>query len=70
MAVLVTAKTVGQAAGDAPDRGNTDTGEVVDLPVGEVLLQVFDNLPSIDERLKFGWRAQILEEIAAFIEGS
>ena len=65
---LVTTKTVGEAAGDAPNRGHADTGEVVDLPVGELLLQVFNDLPAIDQSLKFGRRAQILEEIAAFLK--
>ena len=65
---LVTTKTVGEATGDPPDGGHTDTGEIVDLPIGEVLLQVFHNLPAIDERLKFGRCAQIFEEIAALLK--
>ena len=66
---LVTTKTVGDESCDAPDRGHTDTGEVVDLPVGEILLQVFNDLPSIDQRLKFGRRAQVLEEILTLLRG-
>ena len=65
---LVTTETVGEESRDPPDRGHTDTGEVVDLSVGEILLQVFHHLPAIDERLKFGRRAQILEEITAFLK--
>jgi hypothetical protein len=38
----------------------------VDLSVGEILLQIFHNLPPVNEGLKFCGGTQVLKEIAAF----
>jgi len=64
----ISAEAISQAAGNAPDGGNTDARKIVNFPVGEALFEVFDHLPSIYERLELGWSAKILEEIAAFID--
>ena len=66
---LVSAETVGEKTGDAPDGRNADTREAVYFPVGQALLQEFDDLPTIHERLQLCRSAQILEEIAAFVDG-
>lgn len=64
---LVTAETVSQETGDAPDRGYADSCQFVDSSVGQVLLQTLDNLPAIDERLKFCRRTEILKEKPTFL---
>ena len=60
----IAAEAIGQETGDSTDRGDTDAGQVVDLPVGQVLLEVFHDLPAIDQGLQLGGRAEILEEIS------
>ena len=59
---VVTTSTVCQTAGHAANRGNAYAGQVVDLPVGKVFLQVFDDLPSIDKGLKFSGGAEVFEK--------
>jgi len=66
----IATESIGQATRDAPDSRNTDTGEVVNPAIGQALFKVFHNLPAIHERLEFGGRAQIPEEIATFIHAS
>jgi len=61
-------KAIRQAAGDAPDGGDADASKVVDLSVGEVLFEVFNDLPTVEEGLELGWSAEVLEEITAFID--
>jgi len=63
----ITAETIGQEARDAADCSNTDAGQVVNLAIGQVLLEIFDHLPTIYECLEFCGGAQILEEIAALV---
>jgi len=65
---LVSAKAVCKETGDTPYCCHTDACEVVDLSVGKVLLEIFHDLPSVDESLKFRRRAQILKEIAALLK--
>ena len=55
---------------DAPDRRYADTGQVVNLAVGQVLLQQLDHLPAILERLQLRRGAEVLEEIAALVDRS
>jgi len=64
----VTAEAIGEKARNSTDSGHTDPGEVVDLAIGQALLQVFDNLPAVHEGLEFGWGAQVLKEISALID--
>ena len=51
------------------DRGHADAGQVVNLPVRQALLKVFDCLPTIDERLQLGRRAQVAKQLAALGDG-
>jgi len=61
----VAAEAIRQESCDASNGSNTDACEIVDLSIGQVLLQVFHNLPAIDQCLEFGGSAEVLEEIAA-----
>jgi hypothetical protein len=61
----VAAEAIRQESCDATDGGNADACEIVNLPIGQILLQVFHNLPAIDQCLEFGGSAEVLEEIAA-----
>jgi hypothetical protein len=40
----------------------------MDLAIGEALLEKFDHVPAINERLEFRRSAQIPQEIAAFVD--
>jgi len=42
----------------------------VDLAVGHVPLQEPDDRPAIGEGLQLGGRAQVAEEVAAFLDGA
>ena len=64
---LVAPESIRQEAGDATYGRDADPREIVNLAVGQALLQVFDDLPAVYERLEFRGRAQILEEIAALV---
>ena len=64
----VAAEAVGQESGNTTDGSNTDPRQVVDLPVGQTLFQIGNNLPTIDERLQFRGCAEVLEEIAALVD--
>jgi hypothetical protein len=61
----VTAKAIGEESGNAPDGSNTDARQVVNLAVGKSLLEICNDLPTVNERLEFGWRAEVLEKTAA-----
>ena len=63
---LVTTGSIGEAARDTADGGYADTAEVMNFAIGEVFLQISDDLPPIHERLQLGGCAQIREEIATF----
>ena len=65
----VAAETIGQESCDAADGGDADAGQVVNLALGQVLLEVLDDLPAIDEGLEFRWRAEVLEEITTLGPG-
>jgi hypothetical protein len=66
---LVTTEAIGQEARDPPHGRDTDTGNVMDLAIGKTLLEEFDYVPTIDERLELRRGAQIAQEIAAFVNG-
>lgn len=55
----IAAESVGQIPGDTAYRGHADTGDIVNLAVRKTLLEQFDHLPAIDERLEFSWGAQV-----------
>ena len=63
---LVAAGAVGQATSYATDGCYADAGQVMNFSIGEVLLKIFDDLPPVDQRLKFGGRTQIIKEVAHF----
>src|ERR1700761_2280124 len=63
----VAAVAVGQEACDTPDGRHTDTGELVNLTVGQATLQILDHAPSIRHGLYFGGRAQIPQECPALV---
>ena len=65
---LVAAETVGEKTGNAPDRRYADPCEIVNFSVGQSLLQVLDDLPTVHERLELRRSAQVLEEAAAFVD--
>lgn len=62
----VTAGPARKASGDPPDCRDADTGQVMDFPVREVFLQIFNDLPAINQRLQFGRSTQILEKASDF----
>src|SRR5262245_48998430 len=64
---LVAAVTRHDEARDAPDGRDTDTGEPMDLSVGQALLQELHHRPAIGHGLDLGGRAQVLEERLAFL---
>ena len=51
-----------EKAGDATDRGHADGGAVVDLAIGNALLQQRHDAPAIGQRFQFGRRSQITQE--------
>ena len=63
---LIPTGAVRQATGHSANRCNADASDVVDFSVGQVFLQILDDLPTIDHRLEFCGGAQIIEEIAHF----
>ena len=63
---LVTAIAVCQKPRYAANGRYTHACQLVDLTVGQALLQVFNDLPTIDECLELGRSAKVLEEVAAF----
>ena len=63
---LVTAGAAGQATSYATDSCYADASQVMDFSIGEIFLQVFDDLPPVDQRLEFRGRTQIIEEVAHF----
>ena len=65
---LVAAETVRQKSRDSSNGRHTDAREIVNFSIGQTLLKVFDDLPSVDESLEFCGRAQILEEISALLD--
>ena len=67
---FVAAEAVVQKSGNASDSGNTDSGQVMNLPVRQILLQKFDDLPAIYERLELRRRTQIPEKNAALVDGA
>src|SRR5882672_3882692 len=64
---FVTAVAAGQEPRDPADRRNTDTGQAMNFPIGQLTLQVFDHAPPVRHGLNLGWRTQIAQEGAAFL---
>src|SRR5687768_10348432 len=62
---LVAAVARDQETRDTTDRRHGDAREVVDLAVGQAILQVFDDGPPVDERFELCRRAEIGEELLA-----
>jgi hypothetical protein len=65
---FVATEAVGQETCDPPHGRHTNAGNVMDLAIGEALLEKFDHVPAINERLEFRRSAQIPQEIAAFVD--
>jgi hypothetical protein len=65
---LVAAETVREESRDASDRRHTDASEIVNLSIGQTLLEILDDLPSVDEGLEFCRRAQVFEEIPSLLD--
>ena len=51
------------------DRGDADTRQLVDFPIGQVSFEEFHHSPSIGHRLQLGRGAQIPEKSAALLDG-
>ena len=64
---LITARAIDQAASDPTDRRNADASKVVNLSIGQVFLEVLNDLPSIDESLELCRGAKILKKTADFL---
>src|SRR5688572_538193 len=64
---LITAVTGEQEARDAPDCSPGHAREVVDLAIGQAVLQVLDDGPAVDEGLELRRRAEVGEELLAFV---
>ena len=65
---LVAAESVCEKARNAPYGSDTDPGQVMNLTVGQPLLQVFNNLPAVYERLEFRGCTQVFEETPTFVD--
>ncbi len=63
----VAAKSIAQETRYPTDRRDTNAGHVVDAAIGEILLQIANDLPAIDQRLQLRWRAQVLEKFTTFL---
>ncbi len=63
---LIAAGAVAKTTCDAPDRGHAHAREIMNLSVGQFLLQVCDHLPAINQGLQLRRSAKVLEEEAAF----
>src|SRR5690606_14268789 len=64
----VATEALGQVTRDAPDGRHAHAGELVDAPVRKLLLEQFDDLPAVGQRLELGWRTQVLEKLATFLD--
>jgi hypothetical protein len=65
----ISAIAVSQEARYPPDRRYTDTGQPMDLPIGQPALQKLNHAPSVRHRLDLGWGTQIAQKCPAFIRG-
>jgi len=64
---FVTAVATLQEPRYATDRRHTDTGEAVNLAIGKLTLQVFDDAPPVRHGLNLGRGAQVAQESTAFL---
>src|SRR5690349_14148587 len=63
---LVTAVACDQEPRDAADRRHGYARDLVNLAIGQAVLEVLHDGPAVDERLELGRSAQITEELLAF----
>src|SRR5262245_4569963 len=63
---LVTAVARDQEPRDAADRRDGHARDLVNLAIGQAVLEVLHDRPAVDERLELGRRAQVAEELLAF----
>src|SRR5262245_56188430 len=63
---LVTAVACDQEPCHAADRRDGHARDLVNLAIGQAVLEVLHYGPAVDERLELGRRAQIAEELLAF----
>lgn len=64
----VAAETIVKRSCDAPNSGNTDSGQFSNLAVRQVLLQQLCDLPPVNQSLQFGWCTQILDEVSTLMD--
>jgi hypothetical protein len=58
-----------QEARHPSDRRDTDTGQPVNLPIGQPALQKLNYAPPVRHGLDLGWGTQIAKKRPAFIRG-
>jgi hypothetical protein len=63
----VTAVAAGQEPRNPPDCRDADTGQAMDLPVGQPTLQELYDAPPIRHCLNLGWCTKIAQKRAAFL---
>ena len=63
---LITAGAIAETSGDTAYGRNADAREVVYFPIRQVLPQICHNLPAVNQRLKLGRCAQVVEELTQF----
>src|SRR5262252_5574208 len=62
---LVAAVAAGEETRDAADRRDRHAGELVNLAIGQAVLEVLHDGPPVDERLDLHGRAEVREELLA-----
>ena len=53
----IAAEAVSHKSRNPADSSDADPCDVVNLPIGQVLLQKTDDAPAINQGLQLGWRA-------------
>ena len=64
---LITARAIDQAASNPTDRRNANASKVVNLSIGQVFLEILNDLPSVNQRLELCRGAKILKKTADFL---
>jgi hypothetical protein len=63
---LIATAAVAEATSNTTDGGDANACQIVDFAIRQVFLQVFNDLPTINQSLKLSWCTQILEKTTHF----
>jgi hypothetical protein len=64
---LITARAIDQAASNPTDRRNANASKVVNFSIGQIFLEILNDLPAVNQRLELCRGAKIFKKTTYFL---